>query len=269
MKKKTFFKDSKKIGKKKYLNCKYKCLSNSIFAQLDNNIYIKYICEEPYILLKDFIDKLNKFPFFQNLSFLKSQNLFLNYEEKIYNKNEIIYKEGDDINGIYLIIQGECKIIKEKLNLIILKSKKEFNIFSKEVNSYKKKESIYQSTDNYPTNIFTYQENKSKMNVSNNSKALLSLGEGDLFGDLEINKNINKRQYSVISSSYSQTITWFFSLNISSSLLNNIRIISNQKYDVIQKRIESTDFLVKIKNRKESKIIAFGKAEEMKFSSES
>ena len=251
VKKKALFKDSKKLGKKNYLNCKYKCISNSIFVQIDNEFYMKYICEEPYILLKDFIHGLNKFPFIQNLSFLKSQNLFLNYEEKIYNKNEIIYKEGDEINGIYLIMQGQCKIIKENSNLILLEPKNELNIFSKEINQYKKKENSFQFINNIPNNKLNYKDPKLMFpNVISRSKELLSLEEGDLFGDLEINKKINKRQYSVISSSYLQTIAWFFSLNISLPLLNSIREISNQKYDIIQKRIESINFLDKIKNRR-------------------
>ena len=250
IKKKNFFKGSKRLGKKKYINCNYKCLSVCFFAELDNDFYIKYILEEPSILLKDFIQKLFKFQFFKNLSIIEYKTLFLNYEERIYNQNEIIYKEGDEIDGIYLIIEGECKIIKENLSKELLLSKEMIRIINNKNSLHHKS---FFSRNEIISNDFKCQTERKKFtsilsNNINKNKVLLIIRECDLFGDLEISKNIKKRQFSIISSNFMKSRLWFFPTKISNIFLRNIQKLSSQKYQILKTRIEFANFMEKMKN---------------------
>ena len=119
IKKRNYLKNIIKINSKKIIYCTYKCISNSFFAEIDKELYINYILLDSNILLNNFIKKINKYSFFKNLSYSQYKDLFLNYEEIIYYQNELIYNQGDDVDGIYLIIKGECKIFKKKEKLKI------------------------------------------------------------------------------------------------------------------------------------------------------
>ena len=224
IKKRNYFKGMKRLGKSKYLYCIYKCLSKSYFAEIDYDIYKKYILVDQIVLLNKFIDKINKFSFFKNLTEISYKNLFLRYERKIYNKNEVIYKEGDEIDGIYLIIKGECAIVKQKVKLTqedkLQKLSNEVNTLMKEGEFLQKRAISYNIFD--PSNVknkLKYNKKKIKLvpifaNNNNKNNILLTISPGDIFGDLEISKKYNKRQFSVVSSSHMKTKVWFFPLNI-------------------------------------------------------
>ena len=233
-KKKNIFKETKKLGNKKYLNCNYKCLTKCFFAEFDYDFYLAYILVEPHILFKDFIQNLKIFPFSQELSLFQYQKLFLNYDEKIYNLKEIIYKEGDEVDGIYLIIEGECQIIKQKTNI-----KDKFILSSKDMNIYEGNK--IRLSPIFPNNI-------------NKNKAILSIKEGDLFGDLELNKNFSKRQFSVICSGFIKSKIWFFPIEVSKILLKKIKQLSNQKSEIIKTRTEYSNLWDRIKFKEEKMI---------------
>lgn len=259
IKKRNYFKGMKRLGKSKYLYCIYKCLSKSYFAEIDYDIYKKYILVDQIVLLNKFIDKINKFSFFKNLTEISYKNLFLRYERKIYNKNEVIYKEGDEIDGIYLIIKGECAIVKQKVKLTqedkLQKLSNEVNTLMKEGEFLQKRAISYNIFD--PSNVknkLKYNKKKIKLvpifaNNNNKNNILLTISPGDIFGDLEISKKYNKRQFSVVSSSHMKTKVWFFPLNIIRHFFNNIHILSTQKYEIIKNRLKYTNFIDKIKKQ--------------------
>ncbi len=184
----------------------------------------------PRLLLIKFIEKISKFYFFKNLSETNYRNLFLKYEKRIYKPNTIIYKEGDEIDGIYLIIKGECTISKRVYNRLL---------FNEEKNKFKFNEKT----------INMIPITGGGINNNNKQNNLLTITQGDIFGDLEINKNANKRLFSVISSNFMKTKVWFFSIDIIRHFYKNIHGLSNQKYEIIKTRLEFNDFIEKIKKQ--------------------
>ena len=50
---------------------------------------------------------LKKFPFFDQLSQIKLQKLFYLLEKRTHTKNSTIFRQGDNIDGIYFIAEGE------------------------------------------------------------------------------------------------------------------------------------------------------------------
>ena len=57
--------------------------------------------------IADQVGFLKKFPFFQELSQIKLQKLFYLLEKRRHTKNSVIFKQGDSIDGIYFIGEGE------------------------------------------------------------------------------------------------------------------------------------------------------------------
>jgi len=82
---------------------------------------------------------------------------------------------------------------------------------------------------------------------SKNNNVLLTMVPGDIFGDLEINLNNNKREFSVKCGNYNKTKIWYFSLNIIEKIINNFKDLSMQKYDIIKTRFEYANLVNKVK----------------------
>ena len=237
-------KENSKKNSGKYLYCVYHCLSNCLFAEIDRHIYMKYLVSNVNDLYDKFLKKIRNFSFFSKLPEYQYNNLFLNYVEKKYGPHEIIFEEGDDIDGVYLIIKGKCVILKKKTNNLLLGN------VNNNVSCFKNN---YLTISNNDLTDIKTQENNPKLfhpifaknNKSNN--ILLTVGVGDIFGDLEINLNNNKREFSVKCGNYNKTKVWFFSLNIIESIINNFKELSEQKYDIIKTRFEYVNLIDKIK----------------------
>ena len=250
IKKRNIFKGMRKEYSKKnsgkYLYCVYHCLSNCLFGEIDRHVYMKYLVSSASDLYNKFFEKISKFSFFDNLSNVQYESLFLNYDERKYGPHETIYEEGDDIDGVYLILKGKCLILKKKI----------INI-SKENNSY----GLF-----YQNNYLTISNNNdihtlfAKNNKNNN--ALLTMDIGDIFGDLEINLNNNKREFTVKCVNYNKTKVWFFSIDLIKNIIKNFKDLSEQKYDIIRTRFEYVNIIEKVKkenpiNIQEIKIDAY------------
>ena len=227
----------------KFLYCVYHCLSNSLFAEIDRKVYMKYLVSSANDLYEKFVEKISKYSLFYNLPDYQKNNLFLNYQEKKYGIHDIVYEEGDKIDGIYLIIKGKCLVLKKKVNIL--------------------------SIDNIDNSILHYQNNnfltisasemheKKKQETcssfvplfakTKNNNILLTMSEGDIFGDLEINLNDNKRKYTVKCGNFSKTKIWYFPLKIIKSIINNFKELSMQKDDIIKTRFEYANLVDKVK----------------------
>ena len=81
---------------------------------------MKYLVSNANDLYDKFFKKIRNFSFFSKLPEYQYNNLFLNYVEKKYGPHEIIFEEGDNIDGVYLIIKGKCVILKKKTNNLLL-----------------------------------------------------------------------------------------------------------------------------------------------------
>ena len=91
----------------------YKCDSNCIFGVFDSLFYINNILTNADVMKNNFIAKIKKFKCFSNIFTNHYNKLFLNYDEEYFYKNEIVYREKDKINGLYLIMEGEFQLYKK------------------------------------------------------------------------------------------------------------------------------------------------------------
>ena len=225
----------------KYLYCVFHCLSNSLFAEIDRHVYMKYLVSNVNDLYEKFLKKIRKYSFFANLPDYQCHNLFLNYQEKKYGPHETIYEEEDKIDGVYLIIKGKCLVLKKKINNYLLDNNSLFY------------QNNFLTISNNGMNEKKKEQNNSKLfhpifaKDSKNNNVLLTMVPGDIFGDLEINLNNNKREFSVKCGNYNKTKIWYFSLDIIENIINNFKDLSMQKYDIIKTRFEYANLVNKVK----------------------
>ena len=227
----------------KYLYCVYHCLSNSLFAEIDRKVYMKYLVSSACDLYGKFVEKLSKYSLFYNLPDYQKNNLFLNYQVKKYGMHETIYEEGDEIDGIYLIIKGKCLILKKKVSILSLDNI-DNNVLHHQNN--------FLTISNNDTHEKKRQETNSSFvpifaKTSKNNNILLTMSEGDIFGDLEINFDNNKRKYTVKCGNFNKTKIWYFPLKIIKTIINNFKELSMQKYDIIKTRFEYANLVDKVK----------------------
>ena len=251
IKKRNIFKGMRKEYSKKnsgkYLYCVYHCLSNCLFAEIDRHVYMKYLVSSASDLYDKFVGKISKYSFFDNLSNVQYETLFLNYDERKYGPHETIYEEGDDIDGVYLILKGKCLILKKR-QINLSKDNKSNGLFYQ--NNYV---TITNGNDIY-NDIKQLKENNNSKEFhtlfaknNKNNNALLTMGIGDIFGDLEINLNNNKREFSVKCENYNKTKVWFFSFDLIKNIVKNFKDLSEQKYDIIRTRFEYANIMEKVK----------------------
>ena len=61
---------------------------------------------------KEKIQLLRQFKIFKNTSLMKLQKIIYFIEEKKISRNSVIFKEGDVVDGVYIIISGEFEYYK-------------------------------------------------------------------------------------------------------------------------------------------------------------
>lgn len=83
-----------------------------------------------YKIAKPFLQKV---PLFQFLSLNQINSIAYSMNSLKYNSNETIFKEGDDANSFYIIIEGEVKIFIRGKDPITLSKGESFG-----ENSFKK-----------------------------------------------------------------------------------------------------------------------------------
>ena len=251
VKKRNLFKGMHKEYLKKnsgqYLYCVYHCLSNCLFAEIDRHVYMKYLVSSASELYDKFFKKISKFSFFNNLSNYQYDTLFLNYDERKYGPHETIYEEGDDIDGVYLILKGKCFILKKKI----------INLSDDSNSNGLLYQNNYLSISNRNDTTRDIKQKKENLKIKNfhtlfaknnkNNNALLIMSIGDIFGDLEINLNNNKREFSVKCVNYNKTKVWFFSIDLIKDIIKNFKDLSEQKYDIIRTRFEYMNIMDKVK----------------------
>jgi hypothetical protein len=86
------------------------CFGEFIFAK-----YIQLTNEDINIKIKKFQKKLKTFFPFESIKEHDYTRLFLHYDKLFYKNNEIVYKEGQELDGIYLIINGIFEVYKKAI----------------------------------------------------------------------------------------------------------------------------------------------------------
>ena len=168
--------------------------------------------------------------------------MYLNYDEEYYTKNEIVYKENDSINELYLILEGEFQLFKKGKQISVNKLKIQTKFTEKiifgdgqRVILNKKKiieQALSKSLDN--SNKFGFYLNQLPY-------PLIKLKVGDIFGDLEISQKYEKRKLSVKATGL-KNIVWFIPKKIVEEILTKIynnnffQSISTSKYDILKKQ---------------------------------
>ena len=168
--------------------------------------------------------------------------MYLNYDEEYYTKNEIVYKENDSVNELYLILEGEFQLYKKGKQISVNKLKIQTKLMEKiifgdgqRVILNKKKiieQALSKSLDN--SNKFGFYLNQLPY-------PLIKLKVGDIFGDLEISQKYEKRKLSVKATGL-KNIVWFIPKKIVEEILTKIynnnffQSISTSKYDILKKQ---------------------------------
>ncbi|KRX07044.1 Cyclic nucleotide-binding protein [Pseudocohnilembus persalinus] len=89
------------------------CVTDCIFGILEKSVFMKSIKEYENKKIQKQINWLRQVPGFQNLDARILRILELNLEKKEYSKGQIIYKEGEKADFGYIIVDGECIMVKE------------------------------------------------------------------------------------------------------------------------------------------------------------
>ena len=248
-----------------YLGKSCKCITNCIFGVLDSIFYINNILTDGNILRKNFIEKIKNFKIFSNIFTNHYKRLFLNYDEEIFGKNEIVYRENDKINGVYLILDGEFQLYK-KGKQITLKDKIKKN--NEKINKLKEKSDLFHRIlfgdgphilPNKQKIINDIRNDSQKNNIktlfykNENPYSLLKLKKGDMFGDLEIIQKYNERKLSVKASGL-KNIVWFFPKEIIEAILfqiNNTTFqnISESKFTIIKRQFNKMGIIDDIRKK--------------------
>ena len=123
-----------------------------------------------------FENKLKTFFPFVHLNENDFLNIFLSYDEIDYIIDDIVYKENDEVDGIYLILEGvfeiSKKIIKNDISNDLEKVEKSLNFLRKE-NNYL----------NHLVNTFYTSKNSRNANVNsqtNNTPKVLFFSSNDV-----------------------------------------------------------------------------------------
>ena len=242
----------------------YKCDSNCVFGMFDSLFYINNILTNADVMKNNFIAKIKKFKFFSNIFTNHYNKLFLNYDEEDFCKNEIVYKEKDKINGVYLIIEGEFQLYK-KGRQKSLKNKLKKN--AEEISKLKAQSKIFHKIIYGDGQKVLYNKNKIIDNILDSNKnniktrfylnelpnSLLTLKKGDIFGDLEIIQKYKERKLSVKATGLNNII-WFFPKDIIEEILiqiNNTSFqnLSESKFRIIKKQFSKMEVIENIRKK--------------------
>lgn len=254
-----------------------KCITNSYFGVFESHFYINNILSNVDTLKKNFMTKIRNFKVFSNIFTNHYNKLFLNYDEESYFKNEMVYRENDKINGVYLILEGEFQLYKKG------KQKSEKNEMLKnkdEINDLKKKTKLLEKIIFGDGQKVLFNKNKIIEQTLNSSKenstnisfylnkvpySLIKLKAGDMFGDLEIIQKFNKRKLSVKATGMNNKV-WFFPKRIVEEILIKInntsfQTLSISKYNILKKQFNKIGFIESIRQKYNINNINFSKRE--------
>ena len=112
------------------------CLTDCCYAIFNFENYINLTSNDININIKNFVNRIKNFFPFQQLNDNDYYKLFLCYDEIDFRTDEIVYKEGDVVDGIYLILEGVFevikKLIKKNTSIDLINVEKKLNYLKRE-----------------------------------------------------------------------------------------------------------------------------------------
>ena len=112
------------------------CLTDCCYAKFNFENYINLTSNDININIKNFVNRIKNFFPFQQLNDNDYYKLFLCYDEIDFRTDEIVYKEGDVVDGIYLILEGVFevikKLIKKNTSIDLINVEKKLNYLKRE-----------------------------------------------------------------------------------------------------------------------------------------
>lgn len=88
------------------------CMSECHFAVLSKNKFEETLLKIEQKTKGGWKKFFKVHPLFDSLTLVSLEKLFYLIELRILNRNQTIFKEGDEVNGFYLIYQGEVALSK-------------------------------------------------------------------------------------------------------------------------------------------------------------
>ena len=89
------------------------CINDCYFAEFNFQNYMRLINEDINIKITNFVNKIENFFPFENIKDNDYMKLYLCYDDFEFKQFDFVYKEGDIVDGIYLIIEGDFEIYKK------------------------------------------------------------------------------------------------------------------------------------------------------------
>ena len=166
---------------------------NCEMAVLSNKLYSEQISSEKNILIEKKISDLHQNHFFRQIKFTKfSKKYFKLFINEKYNKNHIIFNEGDEINYIYFIQEGLVQLsisksinqieflidaLLDKNEVILQKNKSEINLKDLTENNYSYEEF---DLNNNPATINNEEIDINYLNQKQNNKLIILDNKEDI-----------------------------------------------------------------------------------------
>lgn len=107
-------------------NATIECIENSLFAIVDKEDYNSVLSKAVKKRVQEKVKFLQTYRLFHNVSVMKLQKALYFLKEMKFVRNQIIFKEGEPIDGVYIIIEGEFEYLKAIPNLDKDKSKSQW-----------------------------------------------------------------------------------------------------------------------------------------------
>lgn len=203
--------------------CSVRCINSCSLGVLEISDYKRILESLMEELNNSLISMLRELPMLRNRSSHYLQRLTYYFKSRKLNKKQVVYKEGDTANEVYLIQKGEFELSKRVI--ISLKSPRAFP-----VKSALKNKKISKSTP------------------------IAILAKGSMFGEEEIFSNQEYRAATCVCVSNEGCI-----LTITKENFQKLILKSDEAFDYMKKRtinklgirqnvIEQTTYLQKIKN---------------------
>lgn len=98
------------ILKNKPRSATINALTNCYLAEIEQKDYIENFNTLENERMKNLVSFMKKYAFFKNTEKIYIERFYFIKERKIFKKDEIVYKEGDKVDGIYFVVDGELVV---------------------------------------------------------------------------------------------------------------------------------------------------------------
>ena len=255
-----------------YTNCEsnstttesIQCLTNAFLLQINYQSYLKIINVLQSEKYSAFVTQMKQFSILYQKAIPSTYEKAFNfYHIKVFNKDDVIYKEGTPVSneedGLYFIIKGTFEIAKnptkltendklEEITAEIKQLKKENTFLMTCLNSkyeipFNKKKQSLSITD-----VNSQMNKRILTKIRNNTIELSFIQKGEVFGDFEYVDSMNKHPYT-IKCTKDKSITYFIKyIDIGKLMIDSI-------YEAMQKEVEAKKKLFSMKYYSSQRIV--------------